>query len=47
MWYAIIKRMYALSAKANLSKGFNKRQFDVALRGIVLAKAPLKGKYNN
>jgi Raf kinase inhibitor-like YbhB/YbcL family protein len=39
--------VYALDAKVKLSKGFTKRQFEAALKGIVLAKASIKGKYNN
>jgi Raf kinase inhibitor-like YbhB/YbcL family protein len=39
--------VYALNSKVKLSKGFTKRQFDAALGGVVLAKASIKGKYNN
>jgi Raf kinase inhibitor-like YbhB/YbcL family protein len=39
--------VYALNAKIKLSKGFTKRQFDAALKDTVLAKASIKGKYNN
>ena len=39
--------VYALSAKAGLSKGFTKRQFDAAIEGIVLAKTSIQGSYNN
>jgi Raf kinase inhibitor-like YbhB/YbcL family protein len=39
--------VYALGTKVKLSNGFSKRQFDAALKGVVLAKASIKGKYDS